>query len=181
MPLRVTRNGQNINTRTGIPQPDNDPRAQMIQANQVRDEGASTYINPAARLAELSNQWAMNPGRAPGGSGSTGLLSNDAAGWRQMLADQREYAALQDIQRGGTGQQTTRYAGSAADPYSVGQASLGSGFSPATGQNNAAAFGLPADVGGAAVQGIYDAVKKAKGTPADANRYLAGNRYGRTV
>ena len=40
------------------------------------------------RLQKILEGWQQHPGRAPGGTGSTGLLSNDAQGWSDMLNEQ---------------------------------------------------------------------------------------------
>ena len=51
-------------------------------------------INRLARASLLQKQMQDFPGRAPGGTGPTGLLSNDARGWSNMLNEQSEYAGL---------------------------------------------------------------------------------------
>ena len=48
-------------------------------------EASGGDINRLARLSTLRKQMHDYPGRAPGGTGPTGLLSNDAKGWSQML------------------------------------------------------------------------------------------------
>lgn len=60
---------------------------------RVWTNGTSWY-DPRARLQQLSQLAERFPGRAAGGTGITGLTSNDSAGWSQMQADQREQAAL---------------------------------------------------------------------------------------
>ena len=45
-------------------------------------------INRGLRAAHLQKQMQDFPGRAPGGTGPTGLLSNDARGWSNMLNEQ---------------------------------------------------------------------------------------------
>ena len=40
------------------------------------------------RLQKILEGWQQHPGRAPGGTGTTGLLSNDAQGWSDMLNEQ---------------------------------------------------------------------------------------------
>ena len=46
------------------------------------------------RLRQIEDRWRMYPGASPGGTGKTGLLSNDAAGWSQILNEQTEYQNL---------------------------------------------------------------------------------------
>lgn len=52
----------------------NDPRMQALQA--------------------IYDQWAQYPGRAPNGTGLTGLQKNDAQGWSDMLNQQTEAMRL---------------------------------------------------------------------------------------
>ncbi len=56
--------------------------------------------NPADMLARLHALWKQYPGRAPNGTGPTGLLSNDAQGWSQMLNDQTTGLNLEDAAAG---------------------------------------------------------------------------------
>ena len=51
-----------------------------------------------SRLQTILASWRANPGRAPGGTGSTGLASTDAQGYSDMLNEQREAAELQSGQ-----------------------------------------------------------------------------------
>ena len=44
--------------------------------------------NDRLRLFDIIKSWQEFPGRAPNGSGSTGLTSNDAQGWSNILNDQ---------------------------------------------------------------------------------------------
>ena len=48
-------------------------------------------INPndTGRLRDILENWRMNPGAAPNGSGTTGLNHNDSHGWDRLLEDQR--------------------------------------------------------------------------------------------
>jgi len=46
------------------------------------------------RLTEIEEYWRQYPGAAPGGSGPTGLLPNDAKGWSDLMNMQTEYANL---------------------------------------------------------------------------------------
>ena len=52
------------------------------------------------RLAMILGAEQQFPGRAPGGTGPTGLLSNDAQGWSSMLNDQTEGMNLQRADQG---------------------------------------------------------------------------------
>lgn len=44
--------------------------------------------NRQARLNAILGLWNQYPGRQPGGTGPTGLMSGDARGWSQVLQDQ---------------------------------------------------------------------------------------------
>jgi hypothetical protein len=44
--------------------------------------------NRRGRLNSILGLWKQYPGRQPGGTGSTGLMSGDARGWSQVLQDQ---------------------------------------------------------------------------------------------
>jgi|SRR5262245_11472834 len=46
------------------------------------------------RLQQIEDSWQQFPGRAPGGTGLTGLLPNDSRGYSDMLNEQTEYANL---------------------------------------------------------------------------------------
>ena len=48
------------------------------------------YLNKVARLKQIRDLQAQYPGRAPGGTGLTGLMSTDARGWSAMLNEQTE-------------------------------------------------------------------------------------------
>src|SRR5215475_5884264 len=53
-----------------------------------------------ARLQQIEDEWQQYPGRAPGGTGLTGLLPNDSRGYSDMLNEQTEYANLLRRQKG---------------------------------------------------------------------------------
>lgn len=53
-----------------------------------------------ARLKEIRAKQAQYPGRRPGGSGLTGLLSTDAQGWSDMLNEQIEGKNIENELRG---------------------------------------------------------------------------------
>lgn len=77
---------------------------QMVRADQFDpSQGGSSYYDPRARLQQLEEGFRMNPGRAPNGTGTTGLLSSDSKGWSKVLEEQQEYARLQDLAGGGSG------------------------------------------------------------------------------
>jgi transposase-like protein len=65
------------------------------------------------RLDELKNLFTLFPGRAPGGTGSTGLMSTDEQGYLQLLADQREYQQLMNALSGSRGGSSTKSSNSA--------------------------------------------------------------------
>jgi len=119
-------------------------RPGLVNAAQFRPDSATSMYDPVQRLAELSQQMRDNPGRAVGGSGSTGLLRNDAAGWRTMLQDQKEYAALQAYLNG---------QGPLDEAVAPDQSSTRT-LTPATGQNNRDAFGLPGWMSGSTLDAV---------------------------
>jgi hypothetical protein len=51
-------------------------------------------------MSALEDQFAANPGSAPGGSGTTGLMSGDARGYSRMLEQQQEYLRLRGLLSG---------------------------------------------------------------------------------
>lgn len=55
---------------------------------------ASQNIN---RFRQLQNEQDRYPGARPGGTGETGLTSNDAEGWSRLLERQQELAALNGL------------------------------------------------------------------------------------
>lgn len=63
--------------------------------------------DPASRLAEIQAKWKQFPGRAPNGTGPTGLNPDDAQGWSDMENEQTEALRLQD-QLGGKAGPTIR-------------------------------------------------------------------------
>jgi hypothetical protein len=52
------------------------------------------------RLAELENLYQQHPGRAPGGTGTTGLTKYDQKGYHSMLAEREEYLKLKNALEG---------------------------------------------------------------------------------
>ena len=54
----------------------------------------------AARLAQIYDEWNRFPGRAPGGSGETGLAPNDAKGYSDLLNEQTEGLDLENAAQG---------------------------------------------------------------------------------
>lgn len=53
-------------------------------------------VDPMTRLAQIHAEWNQFPGRRPRGTGETGLTSNDAQGYADMLNEQTEELGLQD-------------------------------------------------------------------------------------
>lgn len=47
-----------------------------------------------ARMGAIEQGWQQYPGRMPGGTGPTGLMSSDKYGWSQMLNEQTEHQNL---------------------------------------------------------------------------------------
>jgi len=76
-------------------------------------QGPATFMDPTKRFRELDSLYAQHPGRAPGGSGTTGLQSRDARGYSDMLNERLEYMRLADLMGGGRGEVDVR-----ADPRS---------------------------------------------------------------
>lgn len=75
------------------------------QAKAIFDSGGSSQLADFSksdfdaaggvnRLNQIKQGYLINPGRAVGQNGNTGILSNDDAGWRAMLAEQVQYAEL---------------------------------------------------------------------------------------
>ncbi len=61
-------------------------------------------------LQAIYDQWDQYPGRAPNGTGLTGLQSNDAHGWSDMLNQQTEALKLK-AELEGTDAPTVKYGG----------------------------------------------------------------------
>jgi hypothetical protein len=55
-------------------------------------------------IASQETAYAAHPGTAPGGTGATGLLSNDATGWSRMLNAQAEHQQMTNFRRQNPGQ-----------------------------------------------------------------------------
>ena len=115
--------------------------------------------DPASRLAELQEEFTRFPGAAPGGTGLTGLGKHDAQGYSRLLERQQEYMNLQR-QAAGQGPMNVRWGGVMPSQ---------TGISPATGENNADAFGMAANIGG-------DTMDKFRGQFNDPNKYAAALR-----
>ncbi len=81
-----------------------------------------SQYDPLQRLAAISAKQKKYPGRRLGGTGETGLLSNDAQGWSDMLNEQTEAANLQN-ELGGKGPLQVR-SGGLVGPSNMGE-SLG--------------------------------------------------------
>lgn len=54
--------------------------------------GEDQYAAAARRTTAFDQAAGTNPGRAIGGTGSTGLLPNDAAGWSNLVNERNQYA-----------------------------------------------------------------------------------------
>lgn len=68
-------------------------RASDFNPNQFG--AGSTYAGgPRERLRQLEEGFRQNPGRAPNGTGSTGLGRTDSRGYTRMLEEQQEYLKL---------------------------------------------------------------------------------------
>lgn len=53
------------------------------------------FNNKYARLKQITDMWREHPGRAPGGTGSTGLQKWDAQGWSNAMNEQTEALNIQ--------------------------------------------------------------------------------------
>ena len=75
---------------------------QRIRASDVDwREGPATFIeNPMRDMANFESLYEQHPGRAPGGSGTTGLQSRDARGHSDMLNEQIRYMRLRAMMGG---------------------------------------------------------------------------------
>jgi hypothetical protein len=65
--------------------------SQQIPAADITDANRASSI---ARLKQLEDLFKQYPGRAPGGTGKTGLASDDMSGYMEMLRERIEYASL---------------------------------------------------------------------------------------
>ena len=77
-------------------------QAQQV-ANQYRTDGKRLKLEEQlarARIGNIEQGWRQYPGRKSGGTGMTGLQSNDARGWSQMLNEQTEHLGLQNALAG---------------------------------------------------------------------------------
>jgi hypothetical protein len=129
------------------------PASRRVRADQFRPDTGTSMIDPVARLADLSSQMQIHPGRAPGGSGETGVGRWDANGYRQMLQDRQEYLALQDYMGGGNGINT------ATGPDRASTRTLNT----ATGHQDRGSFGMGTGADNAVLEGLDAAATT--GTP----------------
>jgi len=70
-----------------------------------------------ARLQQIEESWRQYPGRAPGGTGLTGLLPNDSRGYSDMLNERTEYGNLLRRQQGQAPLAVVQGRGFAPEPY----------------------------------------------------------------
>jgi hypothetical protein len=75
---------------------------QRIRASDVDPrEGPATFIeDPMREMANFDSLYEQHPGRAPGGSGTTGLQSSDARGYSDMLNERLRYMRLRAMLSG---------------------------------------------------------------------------------
>lgn len=123
-----------------------------LPATMFRQDSGGTSIDPVARLKEIYGQWDLNPGRAIGGTGNTGLQSQDGQGWSKMLEEQQEALKIEDYLKGGKGI-TVKTA-----PFQ--EHHLGSGIPQASGMPNpyAVAQNAWAPTPPGAMQGLHGAL-----------------------
>ena len=72
-------------------------------ANQYRTDGKRLKLEQQlaqARVGDIEQGWRQHPGRAPGGTGTTGLHPADKFGWSDMLNEQTEHLGLQNALAG---------------------------------------------------------------------------------
>jgi hypothetical protein len=69
-------------------------RVSLSQQIAPADITEANKAGAVARLKQLEQGFQDFPGRAPGGTGKTGLASDDLAGYMQMLRERIEYASL---------------------------------------------------------------------------------------
>lgn len=145
----------------------------LVPASYFGTGGGGTYMDPIQRLKELNQEYQLHPGRAPMGTGSTGLNSNDAQGWSKMLGEQQEFLKLNDFMDRGKGIDV-QYGGDLGSTRTI---------SPATGMNNRRAFmgrGLPAQYGGGEIQQALGGLKgAAPNQPNYESHDQFNKRYGR--
>jgi len=62
---------------------------------QLRQKTVPQRPDPrVARIQQIEDYWQQYPGAAPGGTGATGLLSNDAQGYSRLLNERIEHDNL---------------------------------------------------------------------------------------
>ena len=79
----------------------------MVQRSTNALAGLQQAVDPRrARLKQIESRWAQFPGSGPQGTGSTGLLSDDFAGWTKQQNEnieglnlQRELAGQEPLQQ----------------------------------------------------------------------------------
>lgn len=102
---------------------------QMVSEHNFNPNASpSSFVVPQDRQQKLNELYQNLPGRAPNGSGPTGLASNDSEGWRNMLMEQQEYAKLADFN-------SSKPQGVDVIAGGLNERHLGGSLAPATGQN----------------------------------------------
>lgn len=81
-----------------------DPNIDLFRDPRAQDEGVMQKLIQQRRLKQIQDSWQQYPGRAPEGTGPTGLAPNDAKGWSDIQNEQVEAMRLQgknpEIRRG---------------------------------------------------------------------------------
>ena len=72
----------------------NDAYLAAIQKQAMTREREQPAVDALKRLGEIEDYYRQYPGAAPNGTGTTGLMSTDAAGWGRLQDMQREYLNL---------------------------------------------------------------------------------------
>lgn len=150
-------------------------KARQISAayrrNPTADPTAMRVFGQQAQrfLGEQNQLNQIHPGRAIGGSGSTGLLPNDSGGYAQMLEGQQAQLGLSKFLKEGNPDPNVEYGGNLPSTRSLSQA---------TGSDNSAAFGAPTAFGGTELQSIQG-LNSATSAPGYENHNQFMTRHGR--
>jgi len=102
----------------------------------------TSFVDPRARFQALQQLYQAYPGRRSGGSGLTGLASNDSTGWRDMLNEQQEYQSLQNYMGGKSPTMNAVHHGSDESAFGALPSTYNPAFQHSAVENNGALSGL---------------------------------------